>query len=220
MGKESVQNALIKKAEQIKNATELLLEKTRDWQVIKAYLCNRLNDMELTTEQQKKKDRYQFIYNQMISGKYTDQDIVHQVMKIYHLKIAAAYEDMSSTREIFNAAVNINKRFELNLQLQINRNMLRKAEEMGDMKAYAQIEKNRALLLKQLPDEDENPAEYFEGHFIEAVFDPTLLGAPAVDMKEVLRVINEKRDKKINIDMFEELHAEDVKPNDTDQTSL
>ena len=65
-------------------------------------------------------------------------------------------------------------------------------------------------MLKELPDEEENPAELFEGHQIEAVFDPTLLGAPAVDMKEVLKAINEKRDKKIQIDMFEELSYEIV----------
>jgi RNase P subunit RPR2 len=205
-----VNKALMKKAEQIAYGTELLMAKTRDWQVIKAYLSNRLAEFELTEEQQKKLKRYQFIYDQLSSGKYTDPEVVNQVIKLHGVNQAQAYEDMSCTREIFNSVININKRFEVNLQLQINRNMMRKCEELGDMKAAAALEKNRALLLKLLPDEEDNPAELFQGHIIDAVFDPRLLGAPDVDMNEVLRVVNEKRDKKIKIDMFEELLYEDV----------
>jgi hypothetical protein len=205
-----VSKALMKKAEKIAYGTELLMAKTRDWQIIKLYISNRLADIPLTEEQQKKLDRYQFIYNQLVSGKYTDVEVVNQVIKIYKVKQSQAYEDMSCAKELAPSFINVSKRFELTLQLQINRNMLRKCEELGDMKAYAAIEKNRALLLKQLPDDDDNPAEFFEGHMIEAVFDPRLLGAPEVDMKELLRVINEKRDKKIKIDMFDELQFEDV----------
>lgn len=219
--KEDVIRALTKKADAIEKGTNLLLEKTRDWQVIKAYLNNRLVDLELTDIQQKKLERYQFVYNQLVSGKYTDQEVISQLTNksMYGVSLSQAYEDMSSSREIFASVVNINKRFEINLQLQINRNMQRKAEELGDFKALAALEKNRALLLKLLPDEEENPAEFFEGHIFEAVFDPRLLGAPDIDMKEVLKAVNEKRNKKINIDLFDDIPFEDV-TDDADETSL
>lgn len=205
--KDDVSIALQKKAEQIRSAAESLMSNTRDWQVIKQFMCNRLKDIKLTQEQEKKLERYQFIYNQLVSGKYTDAEVVNQLTnkKFYGLSISQAYEDMNAAKEIFPSVININKRFELHLSLQLNQIRQMKAEAMGDMKALAAFEKNRALLLKEIPDEEENPGEMFDGHTIEAVFDPALLGAPAVDMKEVLKAVNEKRDKKIKIDMFDEL---------------
>ena len=91
--------------------------------------------------------------------------------------------------------------------------MMRKAIELNNVDGYAKLEKNRNELLKQLPDEPDNPAEMFEGHTIHVMFDPALIGAPAVDMKEVLAVLNAKRNKKIKIDMFEELKYEEVNDN-------
>lgn len=209
MSRDTLQTALMKKADGVKAAAELLVSKTRDWQVIKAYLTNRLGDqLELTAEQERKKTRYEFIYNQLVSGKYTDEEVRQMVMKTYKIKSVQAYEDMNCAREIFYSVININKRFEINLQLQVNRSMMRKAEELGDFRAVAQLEKNRALLLKLLPDEEENPAEMFEGHTIEPVFDPQLLGGPVIDMNEVLKAINDKRKVKINTDMFTEIAIE------------
>lgn len=216
--RESVTNALVKKSEQLQATAELLLENTRDWQVIQQYLCNRLEEGILTKEQQKKLERYQYIYNQMVSGKYTDPEILNQVCKMYCIKKNQAYHDMNATREIFSTVVNLNKRFELSLQLQINRNMMRKAEELGDMRAVAQLEKNRALLLRLIPDEDETPAEMFEGHEIEAVFDPKLLGIPDVDIKAALEAINEKRKVKIKTELFTYIPFEESA--DVKKTSL
>ncbi len=200
-----------KKASQVAAGVDILMEKTQDWQIIKQFLCNRINDFELLPRQVKKLERYQYIYNQLVNGRYTDQEVVHQVEKFFRISIQQAYEDMHSAREIFLSVVNINKRFELQLQLQINRRMLNKAEELRDLNAYAALEKNRALLLKELPEEEENTADLFEGHTIEAVFDPRLLGAPDVDMNAVLAAVNAKRNKKIKIDMFEDIPHEDVK---------
>jgi hypothetical protein len=216
MSKETLQNALIKKTQQIEKSTELLLSKTRDWQVIKNYLCNRLADIELTPAQQEKMKRYQYIYEQLASGKYSDTDVINQVKKIYKIEVVQAYEDMSCTREIFTTVLSINKRFEIKIQLEINRNMMRKAEEMNDYRAAAQLEKNRALLLKLVPDEEETPGEFFEGHEIDAVFDPRLLGAPDVNMKELLNMINEKRKVKINSDLISDIDFENVPTNAKD----
>lgn len=84
---------------------------------------------------------------------------------------------------------------------------------MGDMKALAAFEKNRKDLLKLLPDEDEKPVD-FQGHVYELTFDPKLLGAPEINMKELLQSINAKRNKPIKIDMFEELEHEDLPKDD------
>ena len=213
---EPVNKLLIKKAEQIRTGAEMLISKTRDFQVIQEYIKNRIDEIKLTPDQQKKLDRYQYIYNQLVSGKYTDQEIINQVMKMHNIKIVQAYEDMNCSRELFNSVFNINKRFELNLQLQINRDMLRKAAELNDVLGFARLEKNRVSLLAELPDEEENPADLFEGHIIEPTFDPKLLGAPPVDMKEVMKAINEKRNVKIKTDMFEELLAEEIKDEQED----
>lgn len=210
----SVGIALQKKASQVSAGAEVLLAKVRDWQVIKQYLCNRFNDIPLTASQKKQLERYQFIYGQMVSGKYTDQEVLNQVMKFYTIGLAQAYEDMRATREIIPYAININKPFELQLEIQIAKKARIKCEEMDDMKTAAQYSKVIADLLKQIEHEDETPAELFEGHTIEAVFDPELLGAPPVDMKEILAAINAKRNKKVNIDLFEEIAFTNVSKED------
>jgi len=208
--KEDVNKALQKIADDVSAQAEFIMNKTRDWQVIQQYLSNRINNIELTPEQQIKMERYQYIYNQLVTGRYTDQEVVNQVKKFYKIEATQAYEDMNASREVFNRVININKQFELNLQLQINRKMLNKCVEMSDMKAYAAIERNRERLIKQLPEEVENPGEFFEGHTYEMTFDPALLGAPAVDMIKVLQAINAKRNKDIKTDMFEELEFKEL----------
>lgn len=212
--KEEVNNALQRRADEVAAAAELIMSKTRDWQVIKEYMNNRLHGFQLTPEQEKKMERYQYIYNQMVTGRYTDQEVVNQVKNFFKIETTQAYEDMKCSREVFNSVANINKQFEVNLQLQINRKLMRKAEELGDMKACAAFEKNRSMLLKLLPDADENLGEFFEGHTYEMTFDPELLGAPPVDMKKVLQAINAKRNKHINTDMFEELEYKELADGD------
>ena len=126
--------------------------------------------------------------------------------------MAQAYEDINCAKEVFTSLINLNKLFELQLQLENNRHMLIKANELNDMKAYAALEKNRVLLIKQIPIEDSCPGEMFEGHTYELTFDPSLLGGPKIgkkEMIELLKMINEKRNKKINIDMFEELYFDE-----------
>lgn len=209
--KEDVKNALQKRAEEVNRQAEFIMAKTRDWQVIKQYMSNRVTDIELTPEQQKKMERYQFVYNEIVGGKSTDQQVATQVKSFFKISISQAYEDINATKEIFSTVININKQFELNLALQLNTKYKAKAEEMGDMKALAMFEKNRKDLLKLLPEADEAPADLFEGHTMEMVFDPTLLGAPVkVNMKELLTAINAKRNKAIKLDMFDELDHEDI----------
>ena len=207
--KEDVSLILQRTADQIRAGAEILLAKTRDWQVIKAYLSNRVNEMELTPTQQIKKKRYQFIYEQLVSDRYSEREVINQVVKIYEIGLTQAYEDLKCTREIYNSLLTIDKRFEQKMELESARSMKRKCIELNDFKAAAAVQKNIVMLMKDLLDDIENP-ELFEGHSFEVTFDPALLGAPPVNMKELLTAINDKRSKKINTDMFEEIPHVDV----------
>src|SRR6185437_15077466 len=207
--KEDVKNALQKRAEEVNRQAEFILAKTRDWQVIKQFMSNRVADIELTPEQQKKMERYQFIYNELVGGKSTDQQVVNLAKNFFKVSIAQAYEDIKAAKEVFTDVIDFDKLFDLNLSLQLNTKYKAKAEEMGDLKALAMFEKNRNELRKQLPDKDDTDVDLFKGHIYEMVFDPSLLGAPTkVDMKEILTAINAKRGKAIKLDMFEELNYE------------
>jgi hypothetical protein len=207
----SVKKALAKKADQVEKTTKLLLANVSDWQVIKQYLSNRLEEDYLTDMQKEKLQRYQFMYNESMSSKYSENEILNATMRIYKIGLTQAYEDWNAMQEIFTTVLSINKRFEMKLELNSARALKRKCEEMGDMKSAAAHGKNIIALLKELEDEEENPGDMFEGHQFEAVFNPTLLGASEVNMKEVLTAINEKRGKKINIDMFEDIPYQEVK---------
>ncbi|MES2457232.1 MAG: hypothetical protein V4594_16880 [Bacteroidota bacterium] len=216
---ENVTSLLVKKSEQVRAGAALLVGKTRDWQVIKQYLSNRLNEMELTGDQQSKLERYQFVYNQLVSGKYTKPEVVNLLKKLFHVGTSQAYEDINHSQEIFAAVVNINKQFELQLELESARAMKRKCIEVNDIQTAARVQKNIIQLIALLPDEENSPGEDFEGHTIEAVFDPQLLGAGEIDMDEVLKAINAKRKVPIKTDMFLHLNPEKFEEAIIDQSS-
>lgn len=220
--REELKVMLAEKAEQVARSAELIMAKTRDWQMVKEYMCNRLDEIELTPTQQDKLKRYQFIYNQLVSGKYTDNDIVAMSAKMHGTKRVQAYEDLAATRELFNSVINLNKNFELSLALEITKNYMRKCEEAGDFKALQKFNKDKIEIIKQLQDIEDNRGELFEGHVFEMTFDPALLGAPEItkeNMKDLLSSINAKRDKKIKIDMFDDyIEYKDI-PNGSEEAS-
>ena len=194
--REELKVMLAEKAEQVARTAELIMAKTRDWQMVKEYMCNRLEEMELTVTQKEKMSRYQFIYNQLVSGKYTDNQVVNMSAKMHGTKQTQAYEDLAATRELFNSVINVNKSFELNLALEVTKNYMRKCEEMQDFKALQKFNKDKIEIIKQLEDIEDNRGELFEGHVFEMTFDPTLLGAPEItkkDMMDLLKSINSKR---------------------------
>lgn len=207
---EKVHELLIRKAERIRSGAEVLVEKTRDWQVIKEFMCNRHEEIELTPQQQKKLDTYQFINNQLSSGRYTLNEVATQVNRLYKVSLPVAYEYIRHSKELFSAVIFIDKQFEIKNEIEIAKQARQKCMEVFDFKAAQAFGKLIKDLLALLPDEENHPGEDFEGHTIEAVFNPALLGAPAVDMKKVLAALNEKRAVKINIDMFPELDTEEV----------
>ena len=212
MAKQSVIKVYQDKAEQVASATNVLVQKTRDWQVIKQFICNRIP--ELKTEIQKEKlKRYQYIYDQLSSGRYTEKEIVAQVKTLFHVSISQAYEDMNCTRELFVTTLNINKRFELKMELESAKDCKRKCIEARDFKNAASYSKIITALLNLVEEEEENPAALFEGIKIEATFNPELLGAPPIskkDMQDLLQSINAKRSKKIPLDIIEDLEYEDA----------
>lgn len=206
---DKVHKMLIEKANQVQTAADEISNKINDWQVIKAYMTRRLNEIELTEEQQRKLDRYYFIYNQQVKGKYSDLDIIAQLMNLPGgISRKQAYDDMACARELFNASIVINKQYEIKLELEIAKSMRRKCSEIGDFKTAAAVQKNITALMAMLPDEEENQGELFEGHQIEATFDPRLLGAPPVDMHSILSAVNAKRKVPIKTDLFEELETD------------
>lgn len=203
------------KANQIREASEMLIEKTLDWQVIKKFMVNRFDDIVLTAQQKKKLERYQFIYNQLCDGKYTDSQVVTMNSKFYSVSLQQSYDDIRCTRELFNSVININRQFELNNELQIAKKARAKALEVLDHKSAAAYGKLIRDILALLPEQDDSPGINFEGHFIEAIFNPELLGAPKVDMMEVLKAINAKRKAPIKTDMFDFLDSESLSNEET-----
>ncbi|MEP7111197.1 MAG: hypothetical protein ABI760_24590 [Ferruginibacter sp.] len=202
---EKITALLQMKSAQVLSAAELLMSKTRDWQVIKQFLSNRLNDIILTKDQEKKLNRYQYIYNQLASARYTKLEVINQVQKLYSISVSQVYDDINCTQEIFSTVININKLFEIQLELESAKDMKRKCIEVSDIKTAALVQKNIIALQAMLPDDEQTPGEDFEGHTFEPVFDPRLLGSPEIDMNELLAAINAKRKVKIKTDLFQDI---------------
>jgi hypothetical protein len=215
----NISQYLVRKAQEVATATESLMEVTQDWQLILEFMKNRIEGIKLTKKQHEKMRRYQFAYAQCSTGKFTDQEVMTLLRTEFeNVGVSQAYEDMRCMREIYNVIGNINKRYEIHIQMQINRRMLIKAEEADDKIAYAMLEKNRILMMKELQVEEENPAENFKGHVYQPVFDVSLISDEQIDMKEVLRLINEKRGVKLNLSQISatDIPYESIEPTDPD----
>ena len=213
MPKEKTHELLIKKAEQIRAASDIVTEKTQDWQVIRQFMNARHSEIILTPKQQEKMNRYKFIYDQLSSGRYTKSDVINQLMNksLFGISMAQAYEDIRCSAELFSSVLHVSRQFELVNEIEIAKKARAKCEAICDFKSAAAYSKVIKDLIGMLPDEEIHPGEDFEGHEVTAVFDPSLLGAPPVNMKEVLSMLNTRHKASINIDMFEELEYSDVK---------
>ncbi len=201
--KVDVTTHLKSQADAIRRGAEILVDSVNDWQVIKEYLSNRAKDLELTDTQQKKLERYNFMYNLLASGKYIEHETVNVCAEVHKVSIQQSYEDLACTKELFSVIFNFNKAFELRLQLDLNREMLNRATESKDFVAYGILEKNRVKLISMLP-EQQQEENWFEPHENIIEFNPELIGAEEVDMKQVLAYINEKRKIKIKTELFDE----------------
>lgn len=192
-------------ATNITNSALLLADRTNDWQAIKEYLSNRSNDLPLTQMQKDKLERYQFVYNQLSTGKFIEKEVLNQLGKTYGISITQAIQDLSDAKELYGFLFNINKMFELKVQLDINRLMMEKAKASNDLKGYAALEKNRIEMMKIIPEIEDAPGEYFTPHINKIVFDPALIGAPKdIDMKALLDEINKRHNKALDTELITE----------------
>ena len=188
----STAKALVKKQQAIVQGAELLAASVSDWQVIRDYLTNRVQGLQLTRMQEEKMKRYQFMYNQLASGKYMEREVVNMAMKHFDIEQWQALDDMHHSKELYCTVFPINKLFELRVQLDLNRTMLQKCSDANDTKGYAALEKNRAKLIELIPEIEENAADNFKPHTWIIRFDPTLIGAKPVDMKAILDYIKQR----------------------------
>lgn len=200
----SVRNHIEQRAADVAKATEFIVSKTKDLQIIKSYLSGKMGIGKLTPIQQDKLNRYQFIYNQFVSHKYTETEIVNMIKVLYNIEYAQAYIDINATKEIFSSVLNINKMFELKMELESAKQLKQVCVSIGDTKGAAMFQKNIIAIASLLQDTDDTANEGFEGHTIEATFNPSLLGVPEIpkgDLLDLLKRINEKRGKKLDIDI-------------------
>lgn len=194
--------------------SQVRTREAKDWKMIVEYMTNRDKDIQLNKAQQDKLDRYQYIYNQFISSK-SERVVIDIIIKKYEVNESIARKYVLSTQELFGHCIKLDKTFELNVQLQIAKNLQRKCEEVQDFKTAAGFQKNATNILRLLKDENLSPGENYEGIHIEAVFDPTLIGGDPVtkkDFDELVALINKNRTKKIDPKFYE---AIDFEMNDT-----
>lgn len=198
-GRNSISHFLTKKAAEIAADVETAQEFISDVQTIQEFLKNRISNIKLTKKQEEKRKRYQFAYAQASSGRFTDEEVRNLIMSEYGGTVERAYEDMRCMRELYTIVESPDKKFELMLALQTNKRLMIKCEEMGKMDVVAILERNKVNILKQLETLEQNPSENFKGHVFMPVFAPQLINDESIDMKEVMKAINEKRNVKLDL---------------------
>lgn len=216
----SFKSSIEKKIAQIGTAAEAVYENINNWQTVRDYMRGKIAYELLTPRHQEMANRYQFVINLILSGKYIDEEIIELNKNQFKISITQARNDVFATKEIFNTTVNIHKLLELRAELQISRDLMRKAAELQDFKSAAAFQRNRIALIKMIPEADEDNGDQFEGHQIEAVFDPRLIGAPDVNIAEVLSVINEKRNVKINLSQVTSIPYENINSDEQKEDTL
>jgi hypothetical protein len=197
-------DVIIDRSRLILNGAAAIVEMTNDWQTIREFLCNRLEEDLLTDMQKKKLERYQFMYSNTMKGKYTKQEVISMCRRFFSISQSQAYEDYNCMSEIFATVMHINKQFEIKMQIESVKMAMAKATEICDFKGAEAARKNLISLIALLPEEESSPGELFQGHIVEASYDPRRLGAPAVDWKAIANAINDKRKVKIDFSKFED----------------
>jgi hypothetical protein len=164
---------------------EWMAEQTNDLQMLKAYMHARVKDIKLSAGQKEKLKRWQFVYDQISSGKYTDKEVRLQLMDKFGIEDRTSYSDLRDTTELMSTTMNINKRFKIQIDIQLLDVMKQKARETNQLDAYARLQKVQSELYKMLPDEDEVPADYFTPRQNIMQFNPELLGIAAIPDKQM-----------------------------------
>lgn len=159
---------------------EHVTEMTNDYQTIKAFMSARAGDIKLSAKQQEKMKRWQFVYDQLSSGKFTEKEVRQQLMVHFNIEEPTAYRDIQESQELMATTLSINKIFKINCDIQLIEVLQRKANETHQLEAYAKLQKVKNELYKMLPDKEENPGDYFTPRQNIIDFNPALLGVAPV----------------------------------------
>jgi hypothetical protein len=156
-------------------------------------MTNRVNEFTLSPMQEFKLKRYQFIYDQLSSGKYSDKEVREMTMKMFNIAENQAMSDMKTSQELFSTTLSVNKKFKILLQIQHLEKMQRKARDNNKLDEYSKLQRVMNELLRMLPDEIETPTDNFEPRKNVIMYDPSILGVqkvPDAEIKDLLAKIS------------------------------
>jgi hypothetical protein len=186
-------NKLEQKALEISAQVDWMAEQVNDFQMIRQYMTNRVNEFTLSPMQEFKLKRYQFIYDQLSSGKYSDKEVREMTMKMFNIAENQAMSDMKTSQELFSTTLSVNKKFKILLQIQHLEKMQRKARDNNKLDEYSKLQRVMNELLRMLPDEIETPTDNFEPRKNVIMYDPSILGVqkvPDAEIKDLLAKIS------------------------------
>lgn len=193
------------------------METINDFQMVRKFMYNRLGDaMKLSETQEMMLKRYQFVYDQFSTGKYSESDIVHQLIAQFGITEATARQSIARAKELFNNTLSLKRLFEIKLDIETTNRLIRKAEKANRFDDVAKLMKVKVELYKLLPDEEEVPADYFEPRKNEFMYDPHLLGVEPVSQGEIQKVLD---DLKVNF-KIEDIDFEIIKEADAGEESI
>lgn len=190
---------------------EWMAEQTNDLQTIRAYMNNRYADIKLTDTQEFKLKRWQFVYDQMSSGKYTQQEIRSQLELHFKISASESLADMRTAQELFSSTLSINKLFKIQIDIQLLEIMQQKAREANKLDEYAKLQRVKNELYKMLPDEVEKPSDDFEPRQNHFEYNPELLGLQRVSADKMKALVEQlKQDHGITDITYEEIQTNDT----------
>lgn len=210
-------NPLQKQALELEARIDYITEQTNDFQTIRAYMNNRLDQIKLTPGQNEKLRRWQYIYDQLSTGKYSDDDIRSQLVVHFHIEDQLARSDIRQAQELFSTTIAINKKFRIIMDLKLLDKMQRKASTNNDLDAYAKLQKTKNELYKMLPDEEEMPGDYFQPRTNIFEFNPSLLGVNPIPEEKVKALLEQLKNEYGIEDIDFEIIYDEPKTPDTPQ---
>lgn len=180
------------KEQKLIHQAELAAAETDDYLAVKQYLTRRVSEIQLSDNQAKRLECYQFAYNQLVSGKYTEHEVVDMLISSFtDMSRPKAMQYLRDSKDLFSTTFNINKIFEIKVQLELNRIEQQKASVRGDSQSFARLEKNRVEMMKLIPDVEDDNHEDFEGHVIIPMFDPALLGIDPINKHDLVKLLED-----------------------------
>ncbi len=203
---------LKKNIDNISERAEKYSKHVNDYNAISRFMNSRIAEVKLTDIQQKMLERYQLVYNQLVSGKYNEKSIRTQLVEMYSISEVQAYKDIQNTKELFGTNINIEKQFLIRMDLERLDISIRKCIETNNTEAHAKLQAVRTNLIKLLPEKQERLVDDFQVPMVIAQFDPALMGVPNVTTPELEELLLRlKKDYGHNEDLgFIDIEHEDL----------